>query len=154
MLHIIALCSAHSYGYKFFIQFYPYCLDSATGTHASIMFALFPVDYDGLLTRPSPKTIHLSVRDQLDPHNKWTVTFAPSKKVSFRRPTRDPCPTLTNFNFFPHSKMFSKTENFHLFYTLNLEKNFTDLPDPEGATPSTSQSRPFLWKPPNNFPSL
>ena len=45
----------HLYGYKFFVQFYPYCLDSATGNHASIMFALFPGDYDGLLTWPFPK---------------------------------------------------------------------------------------------------
>ena len=38
----------HPYGYNFFAQFYPYGLDSATGNHASIMFALFPGHYDGL----------------------------------------------------------------------------------------------------------
>ena len=38
------------YGYNFFVQIYPYGLDSAAGHHASIMFALFPADYDGLLT--------------------------------------------------------------------------------------------------------
>ena len=102
----------HPYGYNFFVQFYPYGLDSAAGNHASIMFALFPGDYDGLLTWPFPKTIQLSVRDQLDPLNTWTITFAPSENMSFRRPTREPCPTLTNCNFFRHSKIFSKTENF------------------------------------------
>ena len=60
----------HPHGYNFFVQFYPYGLDSAAGNHASIMFALFPGDYDGLLAWPFPKTIHLSVRDQLDPQNK------------------------------------------------------------------------------------
>ena len=104
----------HPYGYKFFVQFYPYGLDSAAGNHASIMFAFFPANYDGILTWPFPKTIHLSVRDQLDPQSTWTITFAPSEKISFRRPTREPVPTLMNFNFFPHSKMFSKTENFLL----------------------------------------
>ena len=126
---------AHPYGYKFFVQFYPYGLDSAAGNHASIMFALFPGDYDGLLTWPFPKTIHFSVRDQLDPQNTWTITFAPSEKISFRRPTREPVPTLMNFNFFPHSKMFSKTEKFLLNDALYLEIKFTDLPNPEGATP-------------------
>ena len=62
-----AVYRTHPYGYNFFVQFYPYGLDSAAGNHASIMFALFPGDYDGLLTWPFPKTIQLSVRDQLDP---------------------------------------------------------------------------------------
>ena len=57
----------HPYGYNFFVQFYPYGLEADAGNHASIMFALFPGDYDGLLKWPFSKTIHLSVRDQLDP---------------------------------------------------------------------------------------
>ena len=101
----------HPHGYNFFIQFYPYGLNAAAGNHASILFALFPGENDGLLTWPFPKTIRLSVCDQLDPQNKWTTTFTPSERTPFRRPTREPHPTLTNFNFFPHSKMFSKTEN-------------------------------------------
>ena len=127
----------HPYGYNFFVQFYPYGLEAAAGNHASIIFALFPGDYDGLLKWPFPKTIHLSVRNQLDPQNTWTITFAPSERISFRRPTREPLPTLMNFNFFPHSKMFSKTEKFLLDNTLNLEMKFTDLPNPEGATLSS-----------------
>ena len=128
----------HPHGYNFFVQFYPYGLNAAAGNHASIMFALFPGDYDSLLTWPFPKTVHLSVRDQLDPQNNWTITFTPSEKTPFRRPTRGPHPTLTNFNFFPHSKMFSKTEHFLFDNTLYLEIKFTDLPDPEGAQPSSS----------------
>ena len=104
----------HPHGYNFFNQFYPYGLNAAAGNHASIMFALFPGNYDGLLTWPFPKTIHLSVCDQLDPQDKWTTTFTPSERTPFRRPTREPHRTLTNVNFFPHSKMFSKTENFLL----------------------------------------
>ena len=127
----------YPYGYNFFVQFYPYGLGSAAGNHASIMFAFFPGDYDGLSAWPFPKTIHLSVRDQLDPQNTWTITFAPSEKISFRKPTKEPVPTLMNFNFFPHSKMFSKTENFLLNDALHLEIKFTDLPNSEGATPFT-----------------
>ena len=78
----------HPLGYNYFVKFYPYGMDSAAGNHASIVFALFPGDYDGLLAWPFPKTIHLSVRDQLDPLKKWTRTSEPSEKVSFRRPTR------------------------------------------------------------------
>ena len=130
--------STHPYGYNFFVQFYPYGLGAAAGNHASIMFALFPGDYDGLLKWPFSKTIHLSVRDQLDPQNTWTTSFAPSDRMPFRRPTRDPLPTLMIFNFFPHSKMFSKTENLLLDNTLYLEIKFTNLPDPEGAPPSSS----------------
>ena len=123
----------HPYGYNFFVQFYPYGLDS------SIMFALFPGDYDGLLTCPFPKTIQLSVRAQLDPQITWTIAFAPSEKIFFRRPTREPLHTLLHFNHFPHNKMFSKTEIFLLMDILYLEIKFTDLPSPEGAIPSTSK---------------
>ena len=92
---------------------------------------LFPGIYDGLLTWPFPKKIHLSVRAQLDAQDTWTIDFAPSEKISFRRPTRKPLPTLMNFKFFPHSKMFSKTENFLLYNTLYLEIKFTDIPTPK-----------------------
>ena len=37
----------HPHGYNFIVQFYPYGLNAAAGNHASIMFALFPGDYDG-----------------------------------------------------------------------------------------------------------
>ena len=129
----------HPYGYNFFVQFHPYGLDSAAGIHASISFALFPGDYDGLLTWPFPKTIHLSVRDQLDPQNTGTITFAPSEKIRFRRPTRYPLATLMNFNFFPRNKMLRKSENFLLNDTLYLEIKFTNLPQPDSATPSSSK---------------
>ena len=55
------------HGYNFFVQFYPYGLDSAAGKYASFIFALFPGDYDGLLARPFPKMIHLSAAINLTP---------------------------------------------------------------------------------------
>ena len=73
----------HPHGCNFFVQFYPYGLDSAAGNHASIVFALLPGDYDGLLEWPFPKKIHLSVRDQFEPQNKWTITFASPEKIYF-----------------------------------------------------------------------
>ena len=137
--YISPVYRSHTYGSNFFVQFYPYGLEAAAGNHASIMFAIFPGNYDGLLKWPFSKTIRFSVRDQLDPLNTWTISFEPSERISFRRPTREPLPTLMNFNFFPHSKMFSKTEDFLLDNTLYLEIKFTDLLDPEGATPSSSK---------------
>ena len=71
------------YGYNFFVQFYTYGLDSAAGNHASIKFALFPGDYDGLLMWPFPKTIQISVRDQLDPQNTWTIVSHPLRRYPF-----------------------------------------------------------------------
>ena len=129
----------HPHGFYFFVHFYPYGLDSAAGNHALFMFALFTGDYDGLLAWPFPKAIHLSVRDQLDPPYKWTITFATSEKISSWRPTREPCTTMTNFNFFSHSKMFSQTQNFLFNITLYLEIKFTDLPNRGGVTPSLPQ---------------
>ena len=54
------------------------------------------------------------------------------------------CRTITNSNFFPHGKMFNKTENLLLIDTLYLEIKFTNLPDPKSAIFSTSQPWPFL----------
>ena len=73
-----------------------------------------------------------------------------SRVISFRRLTREPLTTLMNFNFFPHSKMISKTENFLLDNTLYLEIKFTDLLDPEGATPSSINSW-FFYRTPQSF---
>ena len=48
----IALCPlyrTHPHGCNLFVQFYPYGLEYAAGTHASLMFVFFPGDYDDLL---------------------------------------------------------------------------------------------------------
>ena len=79
----------HPHGYNFFVQFYPSGLDYAAGNHASFMFALFPGDYDGLLTWPIPKTIQLSVHDQLNPQNNWLSPSHPPKKYPFEGPTKN-----------------------------------------------------------------
>ena len=59
--------STQPQGNNFFVHFYPCGLDSAAGNHTSVMFALFPGDYDGLLAWPFPKMIHPSVRDNMTP---------------------------------------------------------------------------------------
>ena len=59
----------HPHGYNFFIKLYPYGIGPATGRCASFLFTLFPGDYDNLLQRPFSKTIHIGIRDQLDPMN-------------------------------------------------------------------------------------
>ena len=65
----------HHHGYIFFIKLYPYSIGPATGKCASILFTLFPGDYDNLLQWPFSKHIHIGVRDQLDPMNTWMKTI-------------------------------------------------------------------------------
>ena len=59
----------HPHGYNFFIKFYPYSIGLATGKCASILFTLFPRDYDNLLQWPFSKLINIGIRDQMDPLN-------------------------------------------------------------------------------------
>ena len=74
----------HPYGYNFIIRFHPYGIDATARQFATIIFALFPGDYHGLLRWPFPKAIHLSLRDQLDPLNAWTQTIQPTQKPPFQ----------------------------------------------------------------------
>ena len=53
----------HPHGYNFFIKLYPYGIGPATGKCASILFTLFPGDYDNLLQWPFTKIIHIDIRD-------------------------------------------------------------------------------------------
>ena len=69
----------HPHGYNFFIKLYPYGIGPATGKCASVLFALFPGDYDNLLQWPFTKTIHIGIRDQLDPMNAWMKTIRPDQ---------------------------------------------------------------------------
>ena len=84
----------HPYGYNFFVQFHPYDLEAAAGNHASIMFALFHGNYDGLViemavleddsplgprpTRP-PKNVDFHLRnlrkDFLPKAHQRTITY-------------------------------------------------------------------------------
>ena len=61
--------TTHTHGYNFFIKLYPYGNGPATGKRASILFALFPGDYENLLQWPFSKIIHIGIRDQLGPMN-------------------------------------------------------------------------------------
>ena len=67
----------HPHGYNFFIRFYPSGIGPPTGKCTSILFTLFPGDYDNLLQWPFSKIIHIGIRNQLDPLNKWTKTIQP-----------------------------------------------------------------------------
>ena len=69
----------HPHGYNFFINFYPYGIEPATGKCCSILFTLFPGDFDNLLKWPFSKLIHIGIRDQLDPMNIWMKTIRPDQ---------------------------------------------------------------------------
>ena len=121
----------HPHGYNFFIKLYPYGIGPATGKCASVLFALFPGDYDNLLQWPFTKAIHIGIRDQLDPMNTWTKTILPDQDPAYKKPTMS---TLTGVatiiinNFIPHFKLFSETEGFLIDGASFVEIKFSDPP--------------------------
>ena len=132
----------HPYGYNFNIRFHPCGIDATAGQFATLIFAFFPRDYDGLFRWPFPKAIHLSLRDQLDPLNAWTQTIHPTQEPPFRRPTS----SLTNdafavafYKYIPHSKLFSETDEYVVNDTCYIEVSFFD----PNMQKSSMQKLPF-----------
>ena len=121
----------HPHGYNFFIKLYPYGIGPATGKCASVLFALFPGDYDNLLQWPFTKTIHIGIRDQLDPMNTWMKTILPDQEPAYKKPTmstKTGVATILINNFNPHSKLFSETEGFLIDGASFVEIKFSDPP--------------------------
>ena len=119
------------HGYNFFIKLYPYGIGPATGKCASVLFALFPGDYDNLLQWPFTKTIHIGIRDQLDPMNSWTKTILPDQDPAYKKPTmstKTGVATIIINNFIPHFKLFSETEGFLIDGASFVEIKFSDPP--------------------------
>ena len=76
----------HPHGYNFFIKFHPYGIGPTTGKCASILFTLFPGDYDNLPERPLSKLIHIGVQVQLKPLNTWMKTIRPDQDPAYKKP--------------------------------------------------------------------
>ena len=132
----------HPYGYNFIIRFHPYGIDATAGQFATIIFAFFPGDYDGLLRWPFPKAIHLTLRDQLDPLNAWTQTIQPTQEPPFRRPTsslKNDAFAVAFYKYIPHSKLFSETDGYVVNDTCYIEISFSD----PNAQKSPIQKLPF-----------
>ena len=77
----------HPHGYNFFINFYPYGAGPATGKCATILFTLFPGDYDKQFQWSFSKLVHIGIRDQLDPLNTWTRIIQPDQDPAYKKPT-------------------------------------------------------------------
>ena len=119
----------HPHGYNFFIKFYPYGIGPATGNCASILFTLFPGDYDDLLKWPFSKLIQIGIRDQLDQMNNWMKTIRPDQDPAYRKPTmssKTGAATVLINNFIPHSKLFRETEGFLIDGASFKEIKFSD----------------------------
>ena len=132
----------HPYGYNFVIRFHPYGIDATAGQFATVIFAFFPGDYDGLLRWPFPKVIHLSLRDQLHPLNVWTQTIQPTQEPPFRRPTssfRNDAFAVAFYKYIPHSKLFSETDGYVVSDTCYIEVSFSD----PNVQKSSAQNVPF-----------
>ena len=137
------ICRTHPHGYNFFIKFYPYCIEPATGKCASILLTLLPGDYDILLQWPFSKLIHIGIRDQLDPLNSWMKTIRPDQDPAYKKPTistKTGVATILITKFIPHSKLFSETESFLIDGASFIEINFFD---PPLLTPHTQTSLLF-----------
>ena len=112
----------HPHGYNFFIKFYPYGIEPANGKCASILFTLFPGDYDNLLKCPLSKIIHIGIRDQLDPLNTWRKTIRPDQDTTYKKPTmstKTGAATALINNFMPHSRLFSIMTTNHFQFPLS-----------------------------------
>ena len=121
----------HPHAYNFFIKFYPYGIGPATGKCASILFTLFPGDYDNLLKWPFSKIIHIGIRDRLDPLNTWMKTIRPDQDPAYKKPTmstKTGAATVLINNFIPRSKLFSETEGFLIDGASFIEIKFSDPP--------------------------
>ena len=135
----------HPHGYNFFIKLYPYGIGPAKGKCASVLFALFPGDYDNLLQWPFTQTIHIGIRDQLDPMNTWTKKILPDQDPAYKKPTmstKTGIATILINNFIPHSKPFSETEGFLIDGASFVEIKFSDPPVLKPYT-QTSLLSPF-----------
>ena len=75
------------HGYNFFIKLYPYGIGPATGKCASILFTLFPGDYDNLLQWPVSKLILIGFQYQPDPMNTWMKTIRADQDPLHKKPT-------------------------------------------------------------------
>ena len=105
----------HLHGYNFFVKFYFYGIGPATGKCASVIFTLFPGDYDNLLEWPFSKLMHIGIHDQPDPLNRCTKTIRPDQDPAYKKPTtstKTGVSTIIINNFIPHSKLFSENEGF------------------------------------------
>ena len=135
----------HPHGYNVFIKFFPYGIGPATGKCASILFTLFPGDFDNLLNWPFSKLIHMGIRDQLDTMNTWIKTIRPDQDPAYEKPTMstktEAAIVLIN-NFIPHSKLFSETEGFLIDGASFIEIKFSDPPVMKPQT-QTSLLFPF-----------
>ena len=121
----------HPHGYIFSIKLYPYGVGPSTGKWASILFTLFPGDYDNLLQWPFSKIIHIGFRDQLDPMNTWMKTIRPDQDPVYKKPTmstKTGIATILINNLILHSKLFSETEGFLIDGANFIEINFCDPP--------------------------
>ena len=78
----------HRQGYNIFVNFYLYGIILAADKCASILFTLFPGDYDNLLQWRFSKINHISNRDQLHPLNTWSKTIQPNQEPAYKKPRR------------------------------------------------------------------
>ena len=67
----------HPYGYNLIIRFHPYGIHTTAGQFATLIFAFFPGDHDGLSRWPFPKKLFISVSG-----TSWTHSMRGRKRFN------------------------------------------------------------------------
>ena len=118
-----------SYVYIFLLKFYPYVFASAAGKYASILFTLFPGDYENLLQWPFSKVINIGIRDRTEPLNTWIQTIRLDQDPAYKQtttPKKTGVSAVVINNFIHHPKLFSETESFLIDGASLKEIKFSD----------------------------
>ena len=133
----------HPYGYNFIVRFHPYGIDTLAGQFATLIFAFFPGDYDGILRCGQFKKLFISASG-----TNWTRSMCGHKQFHpHKNPPSDDLLLLSRtthsllplYKYIPHSKLFSETEGYIVNDTCYIEISFSD-PD---VQKSSIQQLPF-----------
>ena len=119
---------SHPYGYKFYLNFYPYGFAAAIGTWASISLSISAGEYDDILPCPVSKTIQIKVRNQMKPLNTWSQTIQSKELTKPSTSEYSTVPTVRHPYFLPHSKLFIESDGYLHNVTIYIEIFFSDPP--------------------------
>ena len=85
---------------------------AAIVTWASISLSISAGEYDDILPWPDSKTIQIKKCDQLNPLITWSQTIESKEITKHTANEYSTVPTVRYPYFFPHSKLFNKTDSY------------------------------------------
>ena len=100
--------TTHLTGCKISLRLFPYGANIFRGTHSSISCDLHPSDFTLPRTWPFEQQLIVSIIDQKDKNNKWSISFPyPSKTEEYEDPHKNDytLPGLMREDFIAHTKL-------------------------------------------------